>query len=69
MFFGLKPSKVATVKQINFEWKGTLYAFEALIKQTRELTWKDLDTEENRPQLIQILNISLKNSLKGADMV
>ena len=41
---------------------------ELLIRQTKELNLSDLEIEETRPQLLQLLNIDLKNSLKKANM-
>ena len=73
MFWGQKESKVATTKDVQFdEGEGgekISHKFEALIKLTRPIDLRELDTEENRAQLLQILNIDLKNCLKGAKMM
>ena len=68
MFWGAKPQKVPTTQKCHFRYQETDYDFEALIKQTRELTMSDLDNENDRMQLLQILNIDLKNTLRNSKM-
>lgn len=68
MFWGLKASKVPTTQKCKFQYQDTEYQFQAIIRQTRELNIPDLDTEEYRQQLLQILNIDLKNTLRNSKM-
>lgn len=68
MFWGTKSSKVPTTQKCVFRFQETDFSYEALIKQTRELNMSDLDSPENRMQLLQILNIDLKSTLRNAKM-
>ena len=68
MFWGSKPQKVPTTQKCQFKFQESPYEYEALIKQTRELNMSELDSEDNRMQLLQILNIDLKSTLRNAKM-
>ena len=48
---------------LNFPFENEL--LEVTLKKTNELTLKDLVDPERRPQLLQLLNICLKQGLKS----
>lgn len=64
MIWGTMDSKIPLTFNCRFEFKDHNYEHEALITRRKEVTMKDLNDEETRPQLLQILNISLKQALK-----
>jgi hypothetical protein len=65
MIWGERELKVPTTFACSFEHKGTSHNFESLIKPTKSLPLRDLDNPEQRPKMLQILNIRLKNTLKA----
>lgn len=68
MIWGTKPCDIPTPKTCVFKYGGTDFKFEAMLAQTRKLNLGDLDSKETQSQLLQILNIDLKNSLRNSDM-
>lgn len=60
MIWGTMDSKIPLTLNCRFEFKDNEYEHEAIITKRKEVTMKDLNVEETRPQLLQILNITLK---------
>lgn len=69
MFWGTKKVEVPTVKDCSFKFGDTDFGFDGFITKTRELNLRDLSSQENKDQILQILNIELKNMLRNANMV
>ena len=68
MFWGTKPCEIPTVRKFSFNYGGKAFDFEGLICQTRKINLEDLNQLEKKDQLLQILNIDLKNILRNAGL-
>ena len=68
MIWGTKDSKVPLTINCRFEFEENKHELEALITKRKELTLRDLNEEKTRPQLLQILNVNLRQALREAHL-
>lgn len=69
MIWGSKPCKVPLTEKCEFTFKEEKYSHEVLIRQNKEMNIQDLmESEETRAQILQVLNIDMKQKLRMAGM-